>query len=64
MRWRTGDTAPSALIAVSVAFVMGRNKRPALTTSSGTYFKGEKLAGVRILLYWLTIIAWALGRNA
>ncbi len=28
------------------------------------YFKGEKLAGTRILLYWLTIIAWALGRNA
>jgi hypothetical protein len=29
-----------------------------------SYFRGEKLAGTRILLYWLTIIAWALGRNA
>jgi hypothetical protein len=28
------------------------------------YFKGEKLAGVRILLYWLTTMAWALGRKA
>jgi hypothetical protein len=31
---------------------------------SGAHFKGEKLAGVRILLYWLTTIAWAFGRNA
>jgi len=28
------------------------------------YFRGEKFAGTRILLYWLTIIACALGRNA
>jgi hypothetical protein len=28
------------------------------------YFKGEKFAGIRILLYWLTIMAWAFGRNA
>ncbi len=28
------------------------------------YFRGEKLAGTRILLYWLTIIACAFGRNA
>ena len=28
------------------------------------YFKGEKFAGTRILLYWLTIMACAFGRNA
>jgi very-short-patch-repair endonuclease len=28
------------------------------------YLRGEKLAGTRILLYWLTIIACAFGRNA
>jgi hypothetical protein len=28
------------------------------------YFSGENLAGMRILLYWLTIIACAFGRNA
>jgi hypothetical protein len=32
--------------------------------ATDAYFRGEKLAGTRILLYWLTIIAWALGRNA
>jgi hypothetical protein len=35
-----------------------------VTHEADAYFRGEKFAGTRILLYWLTIIASALGRNA
>ena len=37
---------------------------PILRAADDAYFSGEKFAGTRILLYWLTIIACALGRNA
>jgi hypothetical protein len=41
----------------------GRPRAPVLREADA-YFRGEKFAGTRILLYWLTIIACALGRNA
>jgi hypothetical protein len=39
-------------------------ERDAKLSAKESVLRGEKLASVRILLYWLTIIAWALGRNA
>jgi hypothetical protein len=41
----------------------GRLRAP-VPLEADAYFRGEKFAGTRILLYWLTIIACALGRNA
>ena len=41
----------------------GRLQAP-VPHEADAYFSGEKFAGTRILLYWLTIIACALGRNA
>ena len=41
----------------------GRLRAP-VPLEADAYFRGEKFAGTRILLYWLTIMACALGRNA
>ena len=58
------STELSTVLASSLIWACQENQAAPVPHEADAYFRGEKFAGTRILLYWLTIIACALGRNA
>ena len=54
----------SRMLTSSLTGACQENQAAPVPLEADAYFRGEKFAGTRILLYWLTIMACALGRNA
>ena len=54
----------ATMLTSSLTGACQENQAAPVPHEADAYFSGEKLAETRILLYWLTIIACALGLNA